>query len=112
MAQTGVLLLTAPLNQLRQRIQIILSSAAKSIQRVLYVQIQPGLDVAKTGTSLSFPVSSELASLITQLYSYSGNAHHSLDVRVLLSNISSSVAIASTGEGFLLKVCSHVQIIM
>eukprot|EP00057_Strongylocentrotus_purpuratus_P009241 XP_011663715.1 PREDICTED: bifunctional coenzyme A synthase-like [Strongylocentrotus purpuratus] len=98
MAQTGVLLLTAPLNHLRQHIQVILSSAAKSIRRVLYVQIQPGLDLAKTGSCLPFPVSSELASFITQVYSYSGNSHHSLDVRILLSNITCNLAIPSTGE--------------
>ncbi|XP_063964671.1 bifunctional coenzyme A synthase-like [Lytechinus pictus] len=112
MAQTGILLLTAPLNQLRQRIQIILSSAAKSIQRVLYVQIQPGLEITESGSSLPFPVSKELASLITQVYSYSGNSHHSLDVRILLSNISSNLAIPPSVPSCPQLLSSSPQLVM
>ncbi|XP_030841071.1 bifunctional coenzyme A synthase-like isoform X1 [Strongylocentrotus purpuratus] len=112
MAQTGVLLLTAPLNHLRQHIQVILSSAAKSIRRVLYVQIQPGLDLAKTGACLPFPVSSELASFITQVYSYSGNSHHSLDVRILLSNITCNLAIPSTVPSCPQLLSSSPQLVM
>ncbi|XP_071498200.1 bifunctional coenzyme A synthase-like [Diadema antillarum] len=90
MAQTGLLLLTAPLKQLHKRIQLILSSAARNIRQVLYIQFQPGLDSGVVSTSAPFPATRELASLITQVYSYSGNEHQSLDVRILLGNIGSA----------------------
>ena len=92
MAQSGLLLLTAPIKQLRQRIQAILSNAARNIGQVLYIQFQPGLDPGTSSASKPFPVTRELASLITQVYSYSGNAHQSLDVRVLLSNMTDAVS--------------------
>ncbi|XP_077594815.1 bifunctional coenzyme A synthase [Stigmatopora nigra] len=87
MFSTGILVLTSPLHSIR--IAPVLSSAAQSVERTLYVHLHPGLNLS--GGSQSRPVfippAVDLCSLITRLYSKAADVCAHLDVRVLLTNI-------------------------
>ncbi|XP_022109197.1 bifunctional coenzyme A synthase-like isoform X2 [Acanthaster planci] len=86
--RTGLLILTAPVNQLIQRISPILCHAATCIRETLYVQLQPGLDHEQEPYKQSLlPVTRDVCTTITAIYAQSA-VQAGQDVRVLLNNFS------------------------
>ncbi|XP_070584981.1 bifunctional coenzyme A synthase-like [Erythrolamprus reginae] len=86
--RSGLLVLTSPLSALSLRLVPILASAARLVQETLYVQLQPGLNLSgATQPRFAYvPATAEVYDLITKLYT-DADTHHSLDVRVLLTNL-------------------------
>ncbi|XP_053090410.1 bifunctional coenzyme A synthase isoform X1 [Pangasianodon hypophthalmus] len=89
MFSTGVLVLTSPLHTLPLRLAPVLKSAAKLVERTLYVHLHPGLNLG-TGCPprpVFIPPSVDLPGLISRLYSNAADVCAHLDVRLLLANI-------------------------
>ncbi|XP_063156813.1 bifunctional coenzyme A synthase [Candoia aspera] len=86
--RSGLLVLTSPLSALSLRLMPILASAARLVQDILYIHLQPGLSL--TGStqprSTYVPATSEVHNLISKLYA-DADVHRHLDVRILLTNI-------------------------
>ncbi|XP_061665435.1 bifunctional coenzyme A synthase [Syngnathoides biaculeatus] len=93
MFSTGILVLTSPLHALR--VVPVLSSAAKLVERTLYVHLHPGLNLGGGGQPrpVFIPPAVDLCSLITRLYSNAADVCAHLDVRVLLANVHPSPGI-------------------
>uniref|UniRef100_A0A1A7YG70 Bifunctional coenzyme A synthase n=1 Tax=Iconisemion striatum TaxID=60296 RepID=A0A1A7YG70_9TELE len=89
MFSTGILVLTSPLQTLPLRIAPVLSSAARLVDRTLYVHLHPGLNLggAIQPRPVFIPPVVDLSTLITRLYSNAADVCGHLDVRVLLTNI-------------------------
>lgn len=86
---TGVLVLTSPLHILPLRLAPVLKSAAKLVDRTLYVHLHPGLNL-ETGCAprpACLPPCADLPGLISRLYSNAADVCAHLDVRLLLANI-------------------------
>ncbi|KAM9487816.1 bifunctional coenzyme A synthase [Clarias gariepinus] len=89
MFSTGVLVLTSPLHTLPFRLAPALKSAAKLVERTLYIHLHPGLNLG-TGCPprpVFIPPSVDLPGLISSLYSNAADVCAHLDVRLLLANI-------------------------
>ncbi|TSL82562.1 Bifunctional coenzyme A synthase [Bagarius yarrelli] len=89
MFSSGVLVLTSPLHALPFRLGPVLKSAAKLVDRTLYVHLHPGLNL-ETGCvprPAFVPPSADLPGLISRLYSNAADVCAHLDVRLLLANI-------------------------
>ena len=86
--RTGLLILTAPINQLVKRISPILSHAGNCVRETLYVQLQPGLDQEREPyRPRLLPVTLDVCSTITAIYAQSALLDER-DVRILLHNFS------------------------
>ena len=90
MFKTGLLVLTAPLGSLQQKLPAILSSSARYIQDTLYVHLQPGLARQPPWEVKNVASSADVKNLISNLYSHAAASHSNLDVHVLLSNITNT----------------------
>ncbi|KAM9004777.1 bifunctional coenzyme A synthase [Sarcophilus harrisii] len=86
--RSGLLVLTSPLAALTPRLAPILTSAARLVEKTLYVHLQPGLSLGGPAQPHSSHVQAtvEIINLITGLYA-GADAYRHLDIRVLLTNI-------------------------
>ncbi|KAM5309532.1 bifunctional coenzyme A synthase isoform 2-T2 [Glossophaga mutica] len=101
--RSGLLVLTTPLASLAPRLAPILTSAARLVNRTLYVHLQPGMSLEGPAQPQSSPVQAtfEVLDFITHLYADAG-MHTNLDIRILLTNI-------QTKSTFLPPPASSVQ---
>ncbi|XP_020020722.2 bifunctional coenzyme A synthase isoform X2 [Castor canadensis] len=91
--RSGLLVLTTPLASLAPRLAPILTSAARLVNRTLYVHLQPGMSLEGPAQPQSSPVqaTSEVLDFITHLYA-GADLHRHLDIRMLLTNIQAKSA--------------------
>ncbi|KAM6175854.1 bifunctional coenzyme A synthase isoform 1-T2 [Erethizon dorsatum] len=94
--RSGLLVLTAPLPALAPRLAPLLSSAARLVNRTLYVHLQPGLSLAGPAQPQPGPVPAtfEVLDVLSLLYA-GADRHRGLDVRVLLTNVQAKSALPS-----------------
>ncbi len=92
MFQTGLLILTSPIQTLQHRIPSILSCITPHVNRTLYVHLAPDIHKSwhaeSTKPAPMIPCSSDVTTFITGFYSKAAATCGHLDIRILLSNIS------------------------
>ncbi|XP_072041842.1 bifunctional coenzyme A synthase-like [Amphiura filiformis] len=87
MFTTGLLVLTAPLNQLSHRIAPILHYAAGKVDKILYVHLQPNYVSETESNFLRVTPTTDLCAAVTRLHTGAANLCSRLDIRILLGNV-------------------------
>ncbi|KAI8777736.1 bifunctional coenzyme A synthase [Biomphalaria glabrata] len=93
MAKAGLLILTQPLSHLHSLILPIIKQASVVVSDTLYVFLQPALQNQQLSKStFLYPLgfTKELQSFVKEFYLNSSRLCHNLDIRILLSHISSN----------------------
>ena len=90
MYNTGLLLLTQPLQVSLSRIPHLLEHVSALVSTKLYVHVVPSVSpqqLAKDVSLARVPCTKHMRHLVTNLYSHSASFCSNLDIQVLLSNI-------------------------
>ncbi|GFR61245.1 bifunctional coenzyme A synthase [Elysia marginata] len=95
LAKTGLLILTQPISLVKTVIPKVLADASVVVSDTLYVCLQPALHsqhVAQSSLLHPLPLTQEVESCVTTIYSSTSGVCQNLDVRVLLSHMCANTA--------------------